>query len=71
MSKKNKKNNNEPPSLFDSLDLFADAGATDGTPAADADTDARQRVPPAAVATSCDPPLGETASRRFVIPHLF
>ena len=27
MSKKKK--NNEPPSLFDSLDLFADTGATD------------------------------------------
>ena len=38
MSKKKK--NNEPPSLFDSLDLFADTGA--------AAADAQQRVPPGA-----------------------
>ena len=44
MSKKKK--NNEPPSLFDSLDLFADTGATDTPPAADADTDAPERVTP-------------------------
>ena len=48
MSKKKK--NNEPPSLFDSLDLFADTGASAATsaaaPAADADTDAQERVPP-------------------------
>ena len=41
-----KKKNNEPPSLFDSLDLFADTGATDTPPAADADTDAPERVTP-------------------------
>ena len=58
MSKKNK--NNEPPSLFDSLDLFADTGTSAATsaaaPVADADTgttgvspvaDERKPVPPA------------------------
>ena len=60
MSKKNKKNNNEPPSLFDSLDLFAAAGATGGTPVADADTDtdAQERVPPASDAQERVPPAG-------------
>ncbi|MBO7687414.1 MAG: hypothetical protein J6V72_13565, partial [Kiritimatiellae bacterium] len=45
MSKKKK--NNEPPSLFDSLDLFAAAGTTGVPPVADAEADAQERVPPA------------------------